>query len=57
MSITILLGKGKVPSIWCLKITCCVDKEGNVNKYVPGVIDKTIMGSLINNVKKELAQE
>lgn len=31
--------------------TFIVDKEGNVNKYVPGAMDKTTMESLINNVK------
>jgi cytochrome c-type biogenesis protein len=31
--------------------TFIIDKEGNVNKYVPGAMDKTTMESLINNVK------
>lgn len=31
--------------------TFIVDKEGNVNKYVPGAMDKTTMESLIKNVK------
>lgn len=31
--------------------TFIIDKEGNVNKYVPGAMDKATMESLINNVK------
>ncbi len=31
--------------------TFIIDKEGNVNKYIPGAMDKTTMESLINNVK------
>ncbi|AKA67625.1 cytochrome c biogenesis protein/redoxin [Clostridium scatologenes] len=38
-------------SIEAFPTTFIIDKEGNVNKYVPGAINKTTMESLINNVK------
>lgn len=38
-------------SIEAFPTTFIIDKEGNVNKYVPGAMEKTTMESLINNVK------
>lgn len=38
-------------SIEVFPTTFIIDKEGNVNKYVPGAMDKITMESLINNVK------
>lgn len=38
-------------SIEAFPTTFIIDKEGNVNKYAPGAMDKITMESLINNVK------
>lgn len=38
-------------SIEAFPTTFIIDKEGNVNKYIPGPMKKTTMESLINNVK------